>query len=137
MVSCGKRGSLLVAGPANTVAANQPPAAATASDDIQNEAECMISSGLFLRPGEASPAALAAPAAPAEWQLSADGSGWIRLRAPTPVWYSAPAPAPFPSAPAACRHALIAASRSRADRPDDPAADSTCWDGPECSGFHG
>src|SRR5258705_10933433 len=46
--SCGKRGSLLVAGAANIVAANQPPAAATASDDIQTEAECMISSVLFL-----------------------------------------------------------------------------------------
>jgi hypothetical protein len=33
MVSCGKRGSLLVAGPANIVAANQPLAAASASDD--------------------------------------------------------------------------------------------------------
>ncbi len=33
MVSCGKRGSLLVAGWANMVAANQPLAAATASDD--------------------------------------------------------------------------------------------------------
>jgi hypothetical protein len=39
---------LLVAGAANIVAANQPPAAATASDDIQTEAECMISSVLFL-----------------------------------------------------------------------------------------
>ena len=41
MVSCGKRGSLLVAGAANIVAANQPPAAASVSDDIQTEAECM------------------------------------------------------------------------------------------------
>src|SRR3954451_15500860 len=41
MVSCGKRGSLLVAGAANMVAASQPPAAATTSDDIQTEAEFM------------------------------------------------------------------------------------------------
>ena len=34
-------GSLLVAGAANIVAANQPPAAATTSDDIQTEAEFM------------------------------------------------------------------------------------------------
>jgi hypothetical protein len=44
MVSCGKRGSLLVAGAANIVAANQPPAAAMASDEIQTGAECIISS---------------------------------------------------------------------------------------------
>jgi len=43
MVSCAKRGSLLVAGAANIVAANQPPAAATISDDIQI-ADFMISS---------------------------------------------------------------------------------------------
>jgi hypothetical protein len=43
MVSCGKRGSLLVAGCANIVAASQPPAAATISDDIQI-ADFMISS---------------------------------------------------------------------------------------------
>jgi hypothetical protein len=48
MVSCGKRGSLLVAGAANIVAANQPPAAASAIDEIQTEAEFMISSVLFL-----------------------------------------------------------------------------------------
>jgi hypothetical protein len=46
MVSCGKRGSLLVAGAANIVAANQPPAAATISDDIQI-ADFMISSVFF------------------------------------------------------------------------------------------
>jgi hypothetical protein len=34
---------LPVAGGANIVAANQPPAAATASDDIQTEAEFMVS----------------------------------------------------------------------------------------------
>jgi hypothetical protein len=39
---------LPVAGAANIVAANQPPAAATASDDIQTEAEFMISSERFL-----------------------------------------------------------------------------------------
>jgi hypothetical protein len=44
MVSCGKRGSLLVAGAANIAAANQPPAAAITSDDIKTEAWCMISS---------------------------------------------------------------------------------------------
>src|SRR6516165_5898214 len=42
MVSCGKRGSLLVAGPANIVAANQPPAAAIASDESQIDVECMF-----------------------------------------------------------------------------------------------
>src|SRR3954469_10065018 len=47
MVSCGKRGSLLVAGAANMVAANQPPAAATTSDDIQTEAEFMDSLRVF------------------------------------------------------------------------------------------
>jgi hypothetical protein len=41
MVSCGKRGSLPVADGANIVAANHPPAAATASDDIQSEADFM------------------------------------------------------------------------------------------------
>ena len=48
MVSCGKRGSLLVAGCANIVAASQPPAAATVSDDIQS-ADFMISSMGFYR----------------------------------------------------------------------------------------
>jgi hypothetical protein len=47
MVSCGKRGSLLVAGPANIVAANQPLAAAIVSDDTKI-ADFMISSGRFL-----------------------------------------------------------------------------------------
>lgn len=44
MVSCGKRGSLLVAGVANIVAANQPPAAASVSDDNQSGVEFMQSS---------------------------------------------------------------------------------------------
>jgi hypothetical protein len=56
---------LPVAGCANIVAANQPPAAATASDDIQM-ADFMISSGRFLgrflSPDQANPAGLAAPA---------------------------------------------------------------------------
>ena len=39
MVSCGKRGSLLVAGAANIVAAIQPPAAAKVSDDSQSGVE--------------------------------------------------------------------------------------------------
>src|ERR1700704_4815717 len=47
MVSCGKRGSLLVAGAANIVAATQAPGAAMVSDEIQTEAECMISSVAF------------------------------------------------------------------------------------------
>jgi hypothetical protein len=38
---------LLVAGAANMVAANQPLAAAMASDEIQTEVECMVSSVLF------------------------------------------------------------------------------------------
>jgi hypothetical protein len=38
---------LLVAGCANIVAANQPPAAAIVSDEIQTEAECIISSVSF------------------------------------------------------------------------------------------
>jgi hypothetical protein len=33
-----------VAGAANIVAANQPPAAASVSDESQTEAECMVSS---------------------------------------------------------------------------------------------
>jgi hypothetical protein len=47
MVSCGKRGSLPVAGDVNIVAANQPLAAAATSDDIQT-ADFMISSRRFL-----------------------------------------------------------------------------------------
>src|SRR3979490_2101561 len=50
IVSCGKRGSLPIAGGANMVAANQPPAAAGASDDIQI-ADFMISSGYFFMGG--------------------------------------------------------------------------------------
>ncbi|MGN8548441.1 hypothetical protein ACQPTN_28530 [Bradyrhizobium sp. 13971] len=42
IVSCGKRGSLLVAGAENAVAASQPPAAASVSDESQTVAECMI-----------------------------------------------------------------------------------------------
>jgi hypothetical protein len=41
---------LLVAGAANIVAANQPPAAATASDDIQTETEFMGFPPRFLWP---------------------------------------------------------------------------------------
>jgi len=48
IVSCGKRGSLPVAGLANIVAANQPLAAAIASDDIKM-AVFMVSSGAFLQ----------------------------------------------------------------------------------------
>ena len=44
MVSCGKRGSLPVAGWANMVAANQPPAAATVSDESRTDVECIIAS---------------------------------------------------------------------------------------------
>src|SRR5882724_2703571 len=47
MVSCGKRGSLLVAGPANIVAANQPPAAAIASDEMKTDVECMFPPNTF------------------------------------------------------------------------------------------
>jgi hypothetical protein len=47
MVSCGKRGSLPVAGLANIVAANQPLAAAIASDDVKI-AVFMVFSGRFL-----------------------------------------------------------------------------------------
>ena len=46
MLSCGKRGSLPVAGAANMVAVSQPPAAASISDDMKM-ADFMISSGLF------------------------------------------------------------------------------------------
>jgi hypothetical protein len=42
MVSCGKRGSLLVAGAANIVAASQPPAAASVSDDSQSGVEFIV-----------------------------------------------------------------------------------------------
>src|ERR1700681_1132336 len=64
MVSCGKRGSLPVAGPANIVAANQPLAAAITSDDIKM-AVFIVSSGAFLDdPDNANPAALPAPAGP-------------------------------------------------------------------------
>src|SRR5271163_2654222 len=63
MVSWAKRGSLLVAGAANIVAASQPPAAASVSDEIQTEAECMGFLRAFLvKPGDASPAATTAPA---------------------------------------------------------------------------
>src|SRR3982074_2649255 len=63
MVSCGKRGSLPDAGAANIVAANQPPAAAMASDDIQTEAVCLISSVPFLLHEHAN---LAPPCGPAD-----------------------------------------------------------------------
>src|SRR6478736_8793350 len=67
MVSCGKRGCLLVAGTANIVAANQPPAAAMASDDSQTEVECMISSVHFsCLHEEASPPRVPAPAGTAQ-----------------------------------------------------------------------
>src|SRR6266404_5669820 len=66
MVSCGNRGSLPVAGAVNIVAANQPPAAAMASDDIQIEAWCMISSVHFLLHEDGSPAAIHAPAVSAQ-----------------------------------------------------------------------
>src|ERR1700738_4144946 len=63
MVSCGKRGSLPVAGAANIVAANQPLAAAITSDDIKM-ADFMTSSGRFLLLADANPAAFPAPAGP-------------------------------------------------------------------------
>src|ERR1700733_12970732 len=47
MVSCGKRGSLPVAGGANMVAASQPLAAASISDDMKM-ADFTVSSGRFL-----------------------------------------------------------------------------------------
>jgi len=47
MVSCGMRGSLPVADGANADAANQPPAAASASDESHN-ADFMFSSRLFV-----------------------------------------------------------------------------------------
>jgi hypothetical protein len=42
MVSCGKRGSLPVAGPQNTAAASHPPAAASATDESKIDVECMV-----------------------------------------------------------------------------------------------
>src|SRR5271169_5409559 len=67
MVSCGKRGSLPVAGAANIVAASQPLAAASTSDDIKM-ADFMNSSGRFLGlPGDANSAASAAPAGRPEY----------------------------------------------------------------------
>src|SRR3977135_2193031 len=66
MVSCGKRGSLPVAGAANIVAANQPPAAAMASDDIQTDAVCMISSVHFLLYGNRNRAPAPPPAVTAQ-----------------------------------------------------------------------
>src|SRR5512135_3192879 len=49
MVSCGKRGALLIAEPAaNMVAANHPPAAAMASDDSQIDGAVTVSSRSLL-----------------------------------------------------------------------------------------
>src|SRR6516165_11304968 len=62
MVSCGKRGSLPVAGWANMVAANQPPAAASVSDESQTDVECIIASVVIgaslIRRARAGPVAL-------------------------------------------------------------------------------
>ena len=41
MVSCGKRGSLPEAVPANAAAASQPPAAASVMDESRMDVECI------------------------------------------------------------------------------------------------
>src|ERR1700730_2685707 len=61
--SCGKGGSLLEAGPANMVAASQPPAAASVSDESQIDVAGMFPPGVFLiEPEDASRGATPAPA---------------------------------------------------------------------------
>src|SRR5450432_4117218 len=72
MVSCGKRGSLLVAGPAIIVAANQPPAAAIASDEMKSDVDCIFPPDDFVRGEKLSPARQGDPGA---LEVTANGQG--------------------------------------------------------------